>query len=64
MVMARRAKKAVLADGGMRTDGNLGHAIAVHTLAQASVVAHLQVPGAHTGDGIRMYACPASRRRA
>lgn len=42
--MAGRAEKAVLADGGVHTNGDLGHVVAVHTLAQAGVIAHLEIP--------------------
>lgn len=54
--MAGRAEKAVLADGGMRTNRDFCHAVAVHPLAQASVVAHFEIPGRpDTGRRIRMH---------
>lgn len=54
--MARRAEKAVLADGGMRANVNPVHAVAIDALAQTSVVAHLQVPwGPYAGRRIGMH---------
>jgi hypothetical protein len=56
VVMACRAKKAVLADGGMRTYADFGHAVAIHAFAQASVVAHLKVPRCPDAGGrIRVH---------
>src|SRR4051812_25639477 len=56
VVVARRAEEAVLAHGRMGADADLVHAIAVDLLAEAGVIAHLQVPGRpDPRRGIRMH---------
>lgn len=49
--MACRAQKTVLADGGMRTDFDFCNAVAINTFAEASVVAHHQIPGRPNAGG-------------
>lgn len=44
VIMAGSAEKAILTDSGTRAKGDPVHAVAVHVVAEATVLTHDQIP--------------------
>jgi len=45
MVVASGTQKTVLADCSVRPNEDFRYAVAIHTISQTAIVAHLKVPG-------------------